>query len=147
MISLSSLPSTTKTAKRRGRGPASGLGKTAGRGTKGQKSRTGHAKLPARFEGGQLPIHMRLPQLRGFRNPLTAERVSVTVSQVAKIKATTVDIAVLKEADVIPRYARRVKLVAGGDARKQTITVDHVTPAAKKAVEAAGGSVKTPKGE
>ena len=94
-----------------------------------------------------MPIHMRLPQLRGFRNPLTAERVSVTVSQVAKIKATTVDIAVLKEADVIPRYARRVKLVAGGDARKQTITVDHVTPAAKKAVEAAGGSVKTPKGE
>lgn len=143
MISLSSLPPTTKTAKRRGRGPASGLGKTAGRGMNGQKSRTGHAKLPARFEGGQLPIHMRLPQLRGFRNPLTAERVSVTVAQVARLSQTSVTIDTLKGADVIPRMSRRVKLVAGGEARKQTITVDSATPAAKKAVEAAGGTVKT----
>lgn len=142
-MKLHELPSLTKSSRRVGRGPGSGAGKTSGRGTKGQKSRTGHAKLPARFEGGQMPMHMRLPKLRGFQNPLAADKVSVTVGQLAAVKGTKVDLDTLKKASIVPRTTRSVKLVAGGDAAKQQITVDAATKGAIAAVEKVGGSVTT----
>jgi large subunit ribosomal protein L15 len=141
MIGLHNLPAAGGKTRRVGRGPGSGAGKTAGRGMDGQKSRTGHRKMPARFEGGQMPMHMRLPKLRGFRNPLTDETATVTVAQAARAKGSQVGLAELQQAGIIARRVRRIKLVAGGDARNQTINAYRATPAAIKAVEKAGGKV------
>ncbi len=134
----------TRARKRRGKGAATGLGGTAGKGHKGHKARTG-GKIPAWFEGGQMPIQRRLPK-RGFKNPDRVEYQVVLVGRLAAAAAnTTVDRGWLVERR-LARGARPVKLLAGGTlAVPLTIRVDAASEAARRAVEAAGGTVETPK--
>ena len=134
---------STKAPKRRGKGAATGLGGTSGKGHKGHKARTG-GKIPVWFEGGQMPIQRRLPK-RGFVNPTRVEYNVVNVGQLAEAAAgTVVDAAWLK----VQRIMRRpglVKLLAGGEVKVAlTVKVDAASAAAKKAIESAGGKVETP---
>ncbi len=134
----------TRPGKRRGKGQATGVGGTAGRGHKGHKARTG-GKIPVWFEGGQMPIQRRLPK-RGFKNPGRVAYIAVTLGRLAAAPAGTVVDAAWLRAQRIVRRPGPVKLLAGGDALKVALTVklDAASEAAKKAVEAAGGKVETP---
>ena len=134
----------TQTSKRRGKGAGSGLGGTAGRGHKGHKARTG-GKIPAWFEGGQMPIQRRLPK-RGFKNPGRVEYQVVSVGRLAEVPAnTTVDRAWLAQRKLV-RGRLPVKLLAGGQLEVAlTVRVDAASEAARRAVEAAGGTVETPR--
>lgn len=133
----------TKTPKRRGKGAATGVGGTAGRGHKGKKARSG-GKIPAWFEGGQMPIQRRLPK-RGFLNPGRVEFQVVNVGRLSNAAAgTVVDAAWLKSQRLVRRPGP-VKLLAGGEIKiALTVKVDAASEAAKKAIEAAGGKVETP---
>lgn len=133
----------TKAPKRRGKGSATGLGGTAGKGHKGHKARTG-GKIPVWFEGGQMPIQRRLPK-RGFLNPGRIEYHVVNVGQLAGAAAgTVVDAAWLKSQRLVRRPGL-VKLLAGGAIKVAlTVKVDAASEAAKKAIESAGGKVETP---
>ena len=129
-----------------GRGPGSGKGKTSGRGVKGQTSRTGHGING--FEGGQMPLHMRMPK-RGFNNPFAKEFAEVNLWRLEQAvgagkfkKGAKLDAAALIEAGVIRRTLDGVKLLGKGEIKTALhLTVYSATPAAVKAVEAAGGSV------
>lgn len=139
----------TRTAKRKGRGPGSGKGKTAGRGVKGQKSRSGVAIKG--FEGGQMPLHMRLPK-RGFNKPNRAKWAEVNIGrlQIAiddkKIDAKKpINGKVLVASGVIRRELDGVRLLAKGELKtKVEISVAGATAAAIAAVEKAGGKVILP---
>jgi large subunit ribosomal protein L15 len=133
----------TRPTKRRGKGAASGLGGTAGRGHKGHKARTG-GKIPSWFEGGQMPLQRRLPK-RGFKNPTRVEYQVVNVEQLAAVSAgATVDRAWLKKQRLV-RRSGPVKLLGGGKAPASlTIEVDAASETARKAIEAAGGKIVTP---
>lgn len=133
----------TKAPKRRGKGAATGLGGTAGKGHKGHKARTG-GKIPVWFEGGQMPIQRRLPK-RGFLNPTRVEYHVVNVGQLAEAAAgTVVDRDWLKSRRIVRRPGP-VKLLAGGEIKVAlTVKVDAASEAAKKAIESAGGKVETP---
>ena len=143
---LAPRPGSTKNRMRVGRGPGSGKGKTAGRGVKGQTSRTGHGM--AQFEGGQMPLHMRMPK-RGFRNPFAKKLVEVNLWRIAqaieagKLDAKKpIDAASLKAAGVIRRERDGVRLLGNGELKsKLDITVWSATASAVKAVEAAGGKI------
>ncbi len=127
---------------RPGRGISAGQGKTAGRGTKGQGSRTGK-KLRPGFEGGQTPLARRLPKLRGFTHAPNVLYQEVKLSDLAKLKAKTVTAESLAAADVIKYAKRPVKLLATGSIDTAvTITVDAATAGAIAAIEKAGGTVK-----
>jgi len=133
----------TRAKKRRGKGTASGLGGTAGKGHKGHKARAG-GKIPAWFEGGQMPIQRRLPK-RGFVN---IHRVAYQVVQVGRLAAapagTLVDRPWLKRAGLV-RGRKPIKLLAGGElGTALTVRVDAASETARTAVEAAGGKVETP---
>jgi len=136
---------STKAPKRRGKGAASGLGGTAGRGHKGHKARTG-GKIPSWFEGGQMPIQRRLPK-RGFKNP---GRVEYQVVNVGQLAGAAPDTRVDREWLAAVKLVRRrgpVKLLGNGGADlkvKITVAVDAASASAKKAIEAAGGKVETP---
>jgi len=129
-----------KTAKTRvGRGEAS-KGKTAGRGTKGTKARY---QVPAAFEGGQMPLHMRLPKLKGFRNPFKVEFQVVNLDRISALfpegGSVTVDELVARGA---VRDGHPVKVLGGGDiAVKVAVAADAVSGSARTKIEAAGGSV------
>jgi large subunit ribosomal protein L15 len=132
---------STHVKKRRGKGAASGLGGTAGKGHKGKRARAG-GSIPAWFEGGQMPLQRRLPK-RGFKNP---DRVAYQVVQVGRLgqvpAGATVDRAWLKSAGIIRRPGP-IKLLAGGEIKAAlTVKVDAASAAAKKAIEAAGGTVE-----
>ena len=142
---LSPAPGATKDRKRVGRGVGSGKGKTAGRGVKGQKARSGVAING--FEGGQMPIYMRLPK-RGFRAPSTKTHAWLNLGRLAaaieagKIDAGNVTEETLVAAGVVRRTRDGIRLLAKGDAPKNaTITVTGASKAAIEAVEKAGGSV------
>jgi large subunit ribosomal protein L15 len=131
----------SKHAKRRvGRGIGSGLGKTAGRGHKGQKSRAGGFHKVG-FEGGQMPIQRRLPK-RGFNSLTKEDTARVRTSELANVPTDTIDMLVLKQANVIPASARAVKVYLSGDVTR-AITVQGLalTKGARAAIEAAGGKV------
>jgi large subunit ribosomal protein L15 len=140
-------PGATRAKKRVGRGPGSGLGKTAGRGVKGQKSRTGVAIKG--FEGGQMPIHMRIPK-RGFNNPFAKTYNEVNLGRIqAAIDAGKLDagkpvtMQALREAGVIRRDHDGVRLLGSGELKaKLAFEIAHATAGARAAVEKAGGSVK-----
>jgi large subunit ribosomal protein L15 len=132
--------------KRIGRGPASGTGKTSGRGLNGQLSRAGGGK-GAGFEGGQTPLARRLPKLPGFRNPNRVEYVPVNVSRLEeKFEAgSVVDGETLKAAGIIKNSDAPVKILGDGDITKAlTIKVDKISASAKAKIEAAGGKVEEP---
>ena len=130
-----------KHAKRRvGRGIGSGLGKTAGRGHKGQKSRAGGYHKVG-FEGGQMPMQRRLPK-RGFKSQQKPFVGEVTLGQIAALNVADVDLLVLKQAGLVSELVRKVKVVATGTVSTAIRTKDiGATAAAKAAIEAAGGSV------
>ena len=133
----------TRRKKRRGKGAGTGLGGTAGKGHKGHKARAG-GKIPASFEGGQMPIQRRLPK-RGFHNVHRVEYQVVQLGRLAKAEANAVvDLPWLKKARLV-RGTRPVKLLSGGDFKVAlTVRVDAASESARKAVEAAGGRVETP---
>jgi large subunit ribosomal protein L15 len=134
----------TKTRKRRGKGSATGLGGTAGKGHKGHKARSG-GSIPARFEGGQMPIQRRLPK-RGFHNVNRVEYQVVKVGRLATAPAKTViDRAWLKAQRIISRRGP-IKLLAGGEIKVAlTVQVDATSDTARQQIEAAGGTVETSK--
>jgi len=125
-----------------GRGIGSGLGKTAGRGHKGQYARTGGGKVKAGFEGGQMPLHRRLPKV-GFRSKMARDSQEVLLYRLASIKADTIDLAALREAGLVDARAKRVKVVKKGEiGRAAKLSGVLATAGAKAAIEAAGGSVE-----
>jgi len=131
--------SSHKRAKRVGRGIAAGGGKTAGRGTKGQNSRTGGGVRPG-FEGGQTPLMQKLPKLRGF-NSHRAKIETVYTSQLNAFANKTVDNAVLAQAGLVSSAFCKVKLIANGDLTvKVTIKLQAASASAAEAVKKAGGS-------
>ncbi len=130
-----------KHAKRRvGRGIGSGLGKTAGRGHKGQKSRSGGYHKVG-FEGGQMPLQRRLPK-RGFKSHLLKYNAEITLTSLEKLGADTVDILTLKQAGLVGELAKVVKVIKSGELKKAVkLSGIGATAGAKAAIEAAGGSV------
>lgn len=129
------------TRKRVGRGIGSGLGKTAGRGHKGQHSREGGSHTPG-FEGGQMPLQRRLPKV-GFRSRKADRSAEVFLYQLAIIKDEVVDLAALRKAKLVPARAERVKIVKKGEiARAIKLSGVLATAGARAAIEAAGGSVE-----
>ena len=138
---ISGAEGSRRTRKRVGRGIGSGLGKTAGRGHKGQKSRSGSRILPG-FEGGQQPLQRRLPKF-GFTSKVGRTTGEVTLSEVAAANADVVTLDVLKEADLVRRKLARVKVILSGSIDK-AVTVQglSVTKGARAAIEAAGGKVE-----
>ena len=143
---LSPAPGSTKNRMRVGRGPGSGKGKTAGRGVKGQKSRSGVAI--AGFEGGQMPLHMRMPK-RGFNNPHPTDLAEVNfwrleqAIEAGKLDAgKPIDGAALVAAGVLRRQKDGVKLLGKGElTSKLDITVYAASASARAAVEKAGGKL------
>jgi len=130
-----------KHAKRRvGRGIGSGLGKTAGRGHKGQKSRSGGFHKVG-FEGGQMPLQRRLPK-RGFKSLAKPFKAEVRLGDLDKLPVAEVDILALKQAGLVGELARVVRVILAGEiSKKITLKGVTATKGAKAAIEAAGGSV------
>lgn len=125
-----------------GRGIGSGLGKTAGRGHKGSFARSGKGKIKAGFEGGQMPMHMRLPKV-GFRSKLKNDTAEVMLYKLELIKGDTVDFAALRAAKLVPSNAKKAKIVKKGElTRKLVLKGLLATAGAKAAIEAAGGKVE-----
>jgi large subunit ribosomal protein L15 len=130
-----------KHAKRRvGRGIGSGLGKTAGRGHKGQKSRSGGYHKVG-FEGGQMPLQRRLPK-RGFKSQSLRFNAEVTLSDLNALDIAEIDVLALKQAGLVAELAKKVKVIKTGEiTRAVTLKDIAATAGAKAAIEAAGGSV------
>jgi large subunit ribosomal protein L15 len=130
-----------KPAKRVGRGIGSGLGKTAGRGHKGQKARAGGFHKVG-FEGGQMPLQRRLPKV-GFRSRKALTRSEVRLGELAQVRGDVVDLKALIEARVVSRSTKSAKIIASGElSRALTIRGVGVTKGARAAIEAAGGTVE-----
>lgn len=129
-----------KERRRVGRGIGSGLGKTAGRGHKGQKSRTGGFHKVG-FEGGQMPIQRRLPK-RGFVSLTKADTARVRTSELSKIEADVIDLLALKQAKVVAPAAKSVKVYLSGELTR-AITVQGLllSKGARAAIETAGGKI------
>lgn len=126
--------------KRVGRGIGSGLGKTGGRGHKGQKSRSGGFHKVG-FEGGQMPIQRRMPKL-GFRSRLSAMTAEVRLGELARMEADTIDLAALKSANLVKKNVTRARVIYSGTIDKPvTVSGLGVTRGARAAIEAAGGKV------
>lgn len=138
---LSPAEGAKKSAKRVGRGVGSGTGKTAGRGVKGQKARSGGFHKVG-FEGGQMPIYRRLPK-RGFRSGKAGLRGEVGTGSLARFEGKVVDLASLKAEGLVPAWAELVKIILNGEI-SVAVTVQGlgVTAGARKAIEAAGGKVE-----
>ena len=131
-----------KQARRRvGRGIGSGLGKTAGRGHKGQRARSGGFHKVG-FEGGQMPLHRRLPK-RGFTSPTRDAYAEVRLGELERMKAGEIDLAALKAEGVVPRETLVAKVILSGKlTRKLTLKGVKATKGARAAIEAAGGKVE-----
>ena len=126
--------------RRVGRGIGSGLGKTAGRGHKGQKSRSGGFHKVG-FEGGQMPLQRRLPK-RGFKSLATPYKAEVRLSDLAALPVSDIDVLALKQAGLVGELARVVRVILSGEiSKKVTLKGLIATKGAKAAIEAAGGSV------
>lgn len=139
--SLSPAPGAKQAAKRLGRGIGSGLGKTSGKGHKGQKARAG-GKVRRGFEGGQTPLHRRLPKF-GFTSQKALITAEVRLSSLNRLADTVIDLDCLKTANLIDRNIKFVKIIASG-AIDRAVTVRGLrsTKGAKAAIEAVGGSVE-----
>jgi large subunit ribosomal protein L15 len=130
-----------KNPKRLGRGASAGQGKTCGRGVKGQKARAGGYHKTG-FEGGQMPLQRRLPK-SGFRSPTAGAVAEVRLHELKRFAGQTVDLAALKSAQIVPQQAAGAKIIASGSIEVAvTLSGIKVTPGARKAIEAAGGSAE-----
>jgi large subunit ribosomal protein L15 len=131
---------SNKARRRVGRGIGSGLGKTAGRGHKGQKSRSGGYHKVG-FEGGQMPLQRRLPK-RGFVSAQRDDTAEVRLSDLAKLPVADIDLLALRSAGLVPTRAKAAKVIKSGKLEKAvTLTGIGATKGARAAIEAAGGSV------
>ena len=140
---LKPAPGSKHVRKRVARGIGSGTGKTGGRGHKGQRARSGGFHKVG-FEGGQMPLQRRLPK-RGFNSPTREDTAEVLLSDLESVKAEKIDLAVLKEAGVVPGSAKRAKVIVSGKlTRKVTLVGVAVSKGARAAIEAAGGSTDAP---
>ena len=138
---LHAAPGSRRGKRRVGRGPGSGWGKTAARGQKGQKARSGGGVRPG-FEGGQLPLQMRIPKF-GFRSRIGAVTAEVRLSELAKVEGDVVSLDTLKAANVVRRDMERARIMLSG-AIDRAVTVQGVavTKGARSAIEAAGGKIE-----
>jgi large subunit ribosomal protein L15 len=143
-LGLHNLPAprgATSTPKRKGRGPGSGTGKTAGRGHKGQRARKSGNVRPG-FEGGQMPLIRRVPK-RGFTNPFRVAAQVVNLKDLARLPGTEISPAVLVEAGLVTRADQPVKVLATGDAgRAYVISGCRCSASARQKIEQAGGKVE-----
>jgi large subunit ribosomal protein L15 len=138
---LAPAPGAKKEKRRVGRGIGSGLGKTAGRGHKGLKSRSGGKVRPG-FEGGQMPLKQRLPKF-GFTSQKSLVSAEVRLHELAVVKGDVVDLASLMEANIISRTVKFAKVVLSGEiTRPVTVKGLGATKGARAAIEAAGGKVE-----
>lgn len=138
---LSPAPGSRQPHKRVGRGIGSGLGKTCGRGHKGQRARAGGFHKVG-FEGGQMPLQRRLPK-RGFRSPYVKDTAEVNFRTLVKIGSDTVDLAALKAANLVPPNTNKAKVIATGKLEKAlTLRGLAVSKGARAAIEAAGGKIE-----
>lgn len=138
---LSPAPGKRNRVKRVGRGMGSGLGKTCGRGHKGQKARSG-GSIRVGFEGGQMPLQKRLPKY-GFTSRLARVSAQIRTSELLQVEADVIDLAALQAASLIGGNIKRAKVFLSGDVTKAvTIKGLAVTKGAKEAIEAAGGKVE-----
>ena len=140
---LKPAPGSKRDNKRVGRGRGSGTGKTAGRGHKGQRARSGGYHKVG-FEGGQVPLQRRLPKV-GFRSAMHATRAEVTLTDLTKVKADVIDLAALIAASVVPAQTERAKVILSGTiARAVTLLGPAVraTKGARAAIEQAGGKIE-----
>lgn len=138
---LSPAEGSKPSKKRLGRGIGSGLGKTGGRGHKGQKSRSG-GSVRAGFEGGQMPLKQRLPKF-GFTSRKSLVAAEVRLSELAKVDGDVISLETLKAANLVTKNIRTVKIVLSGEiARKVTVQGVRVTKGAQAAIEAAGGKIE-----
>ena len=136
-------PGSTHSRKRPRRGIGCGLGKTGGRGIKGQKSRSGGYHKVG-FEGGQMPLHRRLPK-RGFVSHLRKDTAEVRLSDLQKVTAEVIDLAALKSAGVVNQLALQAKVILAGEIkRKVALKGLLVSKGARAAIEAAGGKIELP---
>jgi large subunit ribosomal protein L15 len=166
---LSPAPGSHKPRTRVGRGIAAGKGKTAGRGTKGQKARTGHGSLAPWFEGGQTPIHVRIPKLRGFRNPFRVDYEIVNVGRISALAETgildapeadgaakasparaagksapvTVTPDILAVVGLVSSLDKPLKILGGGEvSRPLFVIADAFSKSAREKIEKAGGTAQ-----
>ena len=138
---LQPAPGSKKNAKRVGRGIGSGLGKTCGRGHKGQKSRSG-GSTKVGFEGGQMPLQRRLPKV-GFNSRSFKLSAEVRLYELTKVDADVIDLQALINANIIPAISQKAKVIASGEITKAVnLKGIKVTPGARKAIEAAGGKIE-----
>lgn len=138
---LSPAPGSKTTRKRVGRGIGSGLGKTGGRGHKGLKSRSGGSVAPG-FEGGQMPIHRRLPKF-GFTSRKAQYVAEIRLNELTLVEGDVVDLEALKAADIIGEKIKVARVILSGEVSKAvTVKGLKVTKGAKAAIEAAGGKVE-----
>lgn len=138
---LSPAPGSRKGVKRVGRGIGSGLGKTAGRGHKGQKARSGGSVRPG-FEGGQMPMQKRLPKF-GFSSRISRTTAQIRLSELNSVEGDVIDIAALKDADLINDNIARVRVFLSGELGKPVnLKGIAVTKGAREAIEKAGGKVE-----
>jgi large subunit ribosomal protein L15 len=136
---------STREKRRVGRGPGSGLGKTAGRGHKGQKARSGGFHKVG-FEGGQMPLQRRLPK-RGFVSPSKNATAEVRLSELNTLETKEIDLLALKQAGIVPARALSAKVMLSGKITRAVKIKDlRVSKGARAAIEAAGGSIETAKG-
>lgn len=138
---LTTNTTTNKSTKRVGRGIAAGQGKTAGRGTKGQKARAGYSRKPG-FEGGQNPLSQRFPKLRGFNSHRTSAEVVYT-DELESLGAKVTNVT-LAEAGILETPYSQVKLLLRGEyKKKQAVELQGASKTAQAAIMAAGGTFKT----
>ena len=139
--SLKPAKGSTKASKRVGRGIGSGIGKTAGRGHNGQKSRSG-GSVRAGFEGGQMPLQMRLPKF-GFTSRKSRFSAEVRLSEIETSGLDDISLKALVEANLVPAQTRKAKIFLSGELKRK-VSIDQsvvVTKGARAAIEAAGGKV------
>jgi large subunit ribosomal protein L15 len=140
--SISPGAGSKKKRLRVGRGASAGQGTTCGRGVKGQRARKGGYHKVG-FEGGQMPLQRRLPKI-GFRSAIARQVAEVRLSELAKIKGETVDLGVLKEANLVPADTLHAKIVLSGGVKSAfNVKGVGITKGARAAIEAAGGTVET----
>ena len=138
---LKPAPGSRPEKQRVGRGIGSGLGKTGGRGHKGQHARAGGYHKVG-FEGGQMPLQRRLPK-RGFRSMTAKDTAEVRLHDLAKLSAEVIDLAALKAANVVPVFAKKAKVILSGKLEKPvTLRGLALTKGARDAVLAAGGTIQ-----
>ena len=139
---LTHAPGANKNKKRLGRGIGSRLGKTSGKGVKGQKARTGHHGAIVGFEGGQMPMQRRLPK-RGFKNAFRVSYYPVNVGELDRLGLDSIDPEALVKAGLMPRKAKLLKVLGEGELKeKMTVKAHAFSESAKAKITKAGGTVE-----